>query len=88
MHNSSRAVVEPSPKAAPEPEEEEEEEDGDESEALLGSNKSKKTPGISGISPPPSVRIVPSRDTVKVEGEPEKPTVTARVKKPYLNTDV
>ena len=73
--------MEPSPKAA-EPEVEEEEEVGDESEALLGSDKNKKTPVISPLS---SVKVVPSRDTVKVEGEqPAKP----RVKKPYLNTDV
>ena len=74
--------MEPSPKAD-EPEEEEEE-DGDESEALLGSDKNKKSPVIS----PLSVKVVPSRDTVKVEGEHEQPAAQPRVKKPYLNTDV
>ena len=70
--------MEPSPKAAV-PEEEEEDGGGDESEALLGSSSSKNTPVV----------IAPSRDTVKVESEPSKPTVSgARVKKPYLNTDV
>ena len=74
--------MEPSPKSS-EPEVEEEEEDGDESEALLGSDKNKKSPVIS----PLSVKVVPSRDTVKVEGEGQ-PAAQPRVKKPYLNTDV
>ena len=78
--------MEPSPKPAAEPViEEEDEEGGDESEALLGSSRMGKTPDISASS---AVKIVPSKDTVKVESEPAKPAVGARAKKPYLNTDV
>ena len=78
--------MEPSPKAAEPVIEEDDEEGGDESEALLGSSKIGKTPVI---APSSDVKIVPSRDTVKVESEPAKPAVSAqRVKKPYLNTDV
>ena len=78
--------MEPSPKASEPVIEEEDEEGADESEALLGSNKIGKTPVISASS---AVKIVPSKDSVKVESEPAKPAFGAqRVKKPYLNTDV
>ena len=79
--------MEPSPKAAEPFIEEEDEDGGDESEALLGSNKTGKTPVIAPSSS--AVKTVPSRDTVQVESEPVKPAAGAqRVKKPYLNTDV
>ena len=82
--------MEPSPKPAAEPviEEEDEEDGGDESEALLGgSSNMGKSPDISASS---AVKIIPSKDTVKVESEPTaKPAIVgARAKKPYLNTDV
>ena len=78
--------MEPSPRAAEPVIEEEDEEGGDECEALLGSSKMGKTPVITPSSS--AVKIVPSKDTVKVESEPAKPAVGARAKKPYLNTDV